>query len=109
MKSEKKHRALQLSLQGPDVSDVSYLQELLDCPAHIPQADLCELQRLERALAIAKSDFEAVHEQILEMLMFGFRGDGGPLAARLDRGRVVVEDVTPLNPFDLDGPGRYAQ
>lgn len=100
MKNENKHRAPQLSMQEQQTTEVSFLQELLDCPASIPQADLRELQRLEHAVALAKngldlakSDFEAVHEQILEMLMFGFRGDGGPLAARLDRGRVVVEDV----------------
>jgi hypothetical protein len=113
-------------------TDRSFLQELLDCPATITQADLSELReferiylivkrnfdaaheksyevlsfmegvpvsRMERARAyrVAKNDFETAHAQIFEMLMFGFPGDGGPLVARLDCGRVVVDDA------NLDG------
>jgi hypothetical protein len=82
----------------PSEEDLAFFADLLDYPTSITQADLCELQRLERAFEIARDDFRAVHDQILEMLTFGYHGDGGPLVARLERGRVVVEDMTPEGP-----------
>jgi hypothetical protein len=100
MRNDEQVRAVPQSLQVPVPLDLSYAQELLDCPARIMQADLSELQQLERAYALAKDDFRSAREQSFMTLYFEtFRADaeGGPGDAvlvppesRLERARAYA-------------------
>jgi hypothetical protein len=68
----------------------SLLQELLNNPAEIHQADLDELLRMKAAFDLARADYSVIASQIMEMLAMGFPIQLGPNTARIVGGKLEV-------------------
>jgi len=73
--------------------DREVLQELLDLPPQITQADLAEYTRLEEVYDLARGDFESVRDQLVEMLVLGFPIQPGGWTAQLRDGIPIVGPV----------------
>ena len=73
--------------------DREVLQELLDLPPQITQADLAEYTRLEEVYDLARGDFESVRDQLVEMLVLGFPIRPGGWTAQLRDGIPIVGPV----------------
>jgi len=66
------------------------LQELLDPPRCILQADLCEYLKAREALDSDRLEIETLGALIVEKLILHVPLQNGALAARLERGRLRV-------------------
>jgi hypothetical protein len=67
------------------------LQELLDPPQCIRQADLCEYVKAREALDFARLEVETLGALIIEKLMLSIPVQSGVLKARLAQGRLQVD------------------
>ena len=73
------------------------LQELLDPPHEIPQADILEFLKLRDQIALLRADRDAVAAQLTESVMQKWPVQRGPFAVRLgERGLEIFQGEVKL-------------